>query len=83
MTRERIGIRPGDYLRCPDRATARWHRVVRTGRRRDGTHYVTIRHGRLWRALGLPEYQRLEWTLLKALGFGVRRKIPGRTVEPS
>lgn len=73
MKRERIDIRPGDYLRCPDRATAGWHRVVRLGRRRDGTRYVTIRRARIWRLLGLPPMQRIEWALLKGFGYGLKR----------
>lgn len=74
MKRERIDIRPGDLIRCPDRATARWHRVVRVGRRRDGTRYVTIRRSRLGRLLGLSPMQRLEWGHLKALGYGLKRE---------
>ena len=73
MKRERIPIRPGDLVRCPDRATAGWHRVVRVGRRRDGTRYVTIRRGRIWRALGLPAMQRIEWVTLWSLGYGIKR----------
>lgn len=73
MKRERIDIRPGDLVRCPDRATARWHRVVRVGRRRDGTRYVTIRRSRFWRAFGLPANERLEWALLKGIGYGLKR----------
>jgi len=73
MSRERLGIRPGDLLRCPDRATARWHRVVRVGRRKDGTRYVTVRRSRLGRLLGLSRMQRLEWSMLRGIGFGIRR----------
>ena len=83
MKRERIDIRPGDLIRCPDRATARWHRVVRVGRRKDGTRYVTIRRSRIWRALGLPPTQRLEWGHLKALGYGLKRGTEASSgVEP-
>jgi len=74
MKRERIGIRPGDRIRCPDRATAAWHTVQRVGRRRDGTRYIVLRRGRVWRALGLPAQQRLEWEHVRALGYGRRRK---------
>jgi hypothetical protein len=73
MKRERIPIRPGDLVRCPDRPTAGWHRVVRVGRRRDGTRYVTIRRGRIWRVLGLPAMQRIEWSMLRALGYGIKK----------
>ena len=76
MTRERIDLRPGDRIRCPDRATAAWHTVQVVGRRREGTRYVTIRRSRIWRALGLPPMQRLEWGHLKALGYGIRRARP-------
>lgn len=80
MKRERIDIRPGDLIRCPDRATARWHRVVRVGRRRDGTRYVTIRRSRIGRLLGLPPMQRLEWGHLRALGYGIKRAAPAEDV---
>ena len=72
--RESIGIRPGDRIRCPDRSTAAWHTVQRVGRRRDGTRYIVLRRGRVWRALGLPAKQRLEWEYVRALGYGLRRK---------
>lgn len=81
MKRARIGIKPGDYIRCPDRATARWRRVVRVGRRRDLTRYVTLRRGRIWRALGMTQYQRIEWSFLRAIGFGVRRHEAARKPE--
>lgn len=73
MKRERIDIRPGDLIRCPDRATARWRAVLRVGRRRDGTRYVTIRRSRFWRALGLSVDQRIEWSVLRAFGYGLKR----------
>jgi hypothetical protein len=76
MKRERMDIKPGDRIRCPDRATAAWHTVVRTGRRRDGTRYVTLRRGRFWRALGLPAMQRIEWSELRGFGYGIRRARP-------
>src|SRR3990167_4106592 len=59
--RERIPIRHGDLFRSPDRSTARWHRVIRIGRRKDGSRYITIRLGRFWRLLGFGPLQRLEW----------------------
>ena len=71
--RERIPIRPGDLFRSPDRPTARWHRVIRVGRRKDGSRYITIRRGRLGRLLGLGPLQRLEWASVKALGYGIKR----------
>lgn len=71
---ERIGIRPGDLIRSPDRATARWHRVIRVGRRRDRTRYITIRRSRFWRAFGLPAMERIEWSLLRALGYGLKKR---------
>lgn len=74
MKRERIDIRPGDLIRCPDRATARWHRVLRVGRRRDGTRYLTIRRSKFWRAFGLAPKERIEWALLKAVGYGIKRQ---------
>lgn len=64
MKRERLGIRAGDLIRCPDHATARWHRVLRVGRRRDGTHYVVLQRARFWRLLGLPRRQIIEWSVL-------------------
>lgn len=73
MKRERIDIRPRDLIRSPDRATARWHRAARVGRRRDGTRYVTIRRGRIGRLLGLSPMQRIEWVTIRALGYGIRR----------
>ena len=73
MKRERIEIKPGDFIRCPDRATARWREVLRVGRRRDGSRYVVLRRSRIGRLLGLPAKQVLEWALLKGVGFGVRR----------
>jgi len=76
MKRERIGIRPGDLIRCPDRATARWHKVVRVGRRRDGTRYVVIRRSRTSRALGLPARHSLEWSMLRSLGYGLKSGRP-------
>ena len=51
--RERIPIRPGDLIRSPDRPTARWHRVIRVGRRKDGSRYITLRRARWGRLLGL------------------------------
>ena len=71
--RERLPIRPGDLIRCPDSPTARWHRVIRLGRRKDGSRYITLRRGRFWRLLGLGALQRLEWSTVKALGFGTKR----------
>ena len=71
--RERIPIRAGDLFRSPDRPTARWHRVIRVGRRKDGSRYITIQRGRLGRLLGLGPLQRLEWASVKALGYGVKR----------
>jgi len=71
--RERIPIRAGDLFRSPDRPTARWHRVIRVGRRKDGSRYITLRRGRLGRLLGLGPLQRLEWASVKALGYGVKR----------
>lgn len=68
------GIRTGDLIRCPDKATARWHRVVRVGRRRDGTRYVTVKARRFWRLLGCPATQRIEWATLQRMGFGIRRR---------
>ena len=76
MIRERMGIKPGDLIRCPDKATALWHRVVRVGRRRDGTRYVVIRRAKVWRALGLNGRQRIEWSALRALGYGLKRRVP-------
>lgn len=83
MKRERIGIQPGDLIRCPDRATARWHRVARIGRRNDGTRYVTIRRGRIGRLLGLSPMQRLEWSMLRGVGFGIKRSSPRTFPEMS
>lgn len=73
MKRESIGIRAGDLIRCPDRATARWHRVIRVARRKDGTRYVTIRRGKIGRLLGLGSFQRLEWRMVRGVGFGIKR----------
>lgn len=72
--RERIGIEVGDLIRCPDRATARWHRVVRVGRRKDGTRYVTLRRTKFWRALGLSAFHQIEWSDLRAIGYGLRKQ---------
>ena len=74
--RESIGIRPGDLIRSPDRATARYHKVLRVGRRKDGTHYITLRTSPFWRALGVPARQHLEWATLKAIGYGIKRTAP-------
>ena len=83
MKRERIPIKPGDYIRCPDRATARWHRVVRVGRRRDGTRYIVLRRSRIGRLLGLPAKQVLEWSHVRAIGYGLKRRVEGAPgVEP-
>ena len=71
--RERIPIRPGDLIRSPDRPTARWHRVIRVGRRKDGSRYITLRRARWGRLLGLGALQRLEWAAVKAVGYGIRR----------
>ena len=73
MKRERIDLRPGDRVRCPDRPTAAWHVVQRIGRRKNGTRYIVIRRSRLGQALGLPLRQPLEWAMLKACGYGLRR----------
>ena len=73
MKRERISIKPGDMIRCPDRATARWHRVVRVGRRRDGSRYIVLRRSRIGRLLGLSPLQRLEWAWVKQVGYGLRK----------
>lgn len=78
--RERIGIEAGDYLRCPDRATARYRRVVRVGRRRDGTRYVVIRRSKFWRAFGLPPMERLEWGHIRALGYGLKKSRVPETI---
>ena len=75
--RESIGIKPGDRIRCPDRPPARWHTVISVGRRKDGSRYITLRRGRLWRLLGLSPLQRLEWSFLRAVGFGVKRARKG------
>ena len=77
--RERIGIQAGDLFRSPDRPTARWHRVVKVGLRKDGTRYITIHRARIWRAFGLSPMQRLEFAEIKALGFGVRKQHKPRT----
>ena len=74
--RETIGIKPGDQIRTPDRATARWYTVVRVGLRKDGTRYVTLRTSRFWRALGLPARHVMEWSAITAFGFGLRRRRP-------
>ncbi len=76
MKRERIPIRPGDLVRSPDRATARWHKVVRVGRRRNASRYIVVRRSRFWRAFGLPPMQRIEWAALRAVGYGIRRPQP-------
>ena len=81
--RERIPIRPGDLFRSPDRPTARWHRVVRVGRHKDGSRYITLRRGRLGRLLGLGPLQRLEWAAVKALGFGMKSGRKPVLVAPS
>ena len=81
--RERIDIHPGDRIRCPDRATAAWHTALGVGRRRDGTRYIVLRRSRIWRALGLPGMQRIEWGHLKALGYGLKRgRAPGKFSDP-
>lgn len=82
MKFERIDVRPGDKIRVPDRATARWHTVVRVGRRRDGTRYITLRQSRIGRLLGLPASQRLEWGSVKALGYGLKRARAANQEEP-
>ena len=71
--RERLSIHPGDLIRCPDRPTARWHKVVRVGRHKDGSRYLTIRRGCPGRLLGLGPLQRLEWTWVKQVGYGLRK----------
>ena len=81
--RERINIRPGDLIRCPDRATARWHRVVRVGRHKDGSRYITLRRGRLGRLLGLGPLQRLEWAGVKAIGYATKRSRSPVSGAPS
>lgn len=73
MKRERIDIKPGDFIRCPDRATAAWHRLVRVGRHRDGSRFVVLRRSRFWRAFGFPPLQKIEWGHLKAMGYGIKR----------
>lgn len=82
--RERIPIRPGDQIRCPDRGTARWRKVVRVSRRRDGTRFITIRRSRFWRAFGLPAVQRIEWAHIRAVGYGLKRaQLPGKISDPN
>lgn len=80
MKHERLGIKPGDRIRCPDRATAAWHSVVRVGRRRNGTRYVVLRRSRFWRACGLPPTQRIEWSVLRDMGYGIKRGRPAKAV---
>lgn len=83
MKRERIGIKPGDYIRSPDRPTARWHRVQRVGQRRNGSRYIVLRRSRIGRLLGLPAKQVLEWSHLRALGYGLKRRTEGAPkIEP-
>ena len=83
MKRERIPIKPGDSIRCPDRATARWHSVLRVGRRRDGSRYIVLRRSRSWRLLGLSAKQVLEWSHVRALGYGLKRVTPpGKIGDP-
>jgi len=86
MPREHLGIRVGDLIRSPDRSTARYHKVLRVGRRKDGTHYITLRTSRIWRALGLSSRQHLEWAALKAIGYGIKRSaaaLPTAAIQPT
>ena len=71
--RERLSIHPGDLIRCPDRPTARWHKVVKVGRHKDGSRYLTLRRARFWRLLGFGPLQRLEWSWVKQVGYGLRK----------
>lgn len=69
------GLVAGCYIRVPDAPSAKWNRVLRVYKRKDGAWMVTLRRSKEWVHLGSGEKVHLDVAWLGMFNMGVK---PGR-----